>query len=61
MGEVRDFPRSICLYCGGEPHKTPLACPRIAHLIINEEGYVEGITFKDDFFDEEEIQPDPAA
>jgi hypothetical protein len=61
MGEVRDFPRAVCLYCGGDPHKTPLACPRIAHLTINGEGYVEGITFKDDFCDEEEIQPDPAA
>ena len=61
MGEVRDFPRAVCLYCGGEPHKTPLACPRIAHLTINGEGYVEGITFKDDFFDAEETQPDPAA
>lgn len=61
MGEVREFkkPEQMCLYCGGEPHKTPLACPRIAHLTINEEGYVEGISFWDDFFEEEE--PEPAA
>ena len=57
MGEVREFPKAICLYCGGDPHPTPLACPRIAHLAINEEGYVEGITFRDDFFDEEETDP----
>lgn len=60
MGEVREFkkPEQMCLYCGGEPHPTPLACPRISHLTINEEGYVEGISFWDDFFEEE---TDPAA
>jgi hypothetical protein len=57
MGEVKEFPRAICLYCGGAPHPTQLACPRIAHLVINEDGYVEGITFRDDFFDEEESPP----
>lgn len=57
MGEVKEFPRAICLYCGGDPHKTQLACPRIAHLSINEDGYVEGITFRDDFFEEEDADP----
>ena len=49
----------VCLYCGGKPHKTQLACPRIAHISVSEEGYIEGITFRDDYFDEEE--PTPAA
>lgn len=57
MGEVREFPKAMCLYCGGDPHPTPLACPRIARLDINEEGYVEGISFWDDFYVEEDADP----
>ena len=59
MSEPIDFQaakearKPVCLYCGGEPHATQLACPRIAHLSISSEGYVEGITFVDDFFDDE--------
>lgn len=44
---------AICIYCGGKPHKTQLACPRIAHISVNEEGYCDGITFRDDFFDDD--------
>ena len=62
MGEVRDFPRALCLYCGGDAHKTPLACPRISMIHVDPDtATITGITFVDDFFDEEEIQPDPAA
>ena len=48
-----------CIYCGGDAHPVPLACPRILHLSISGEGYVEGITFKDDYFDAD--PPDDAA
>lgn len=51
---------AACLYCGAKPHKTPLACPRIAHVSVNEEGYIDGLTFREDFFDEEP-EGDPAA
>lgn len=59
MGEVREFkkPEEMCLYCGDKPHKTPLACPRIKELMVSEEGYICGITFVDDFFDEEDAPP----
>jgi len=50
----------VCLYCGDKPHKTPLACPRIKELMVSEEGYICGITFVDDFFDEETTPPDAA-
>ena len=43
-----------CVYCGEAPHKVPLACPRISELMVSEEGYVCGITFRDDYFDEDE-------
>lgn len=56
---AKDARKPVCLYCGGEPHLTQLACPRICHVDINSEGYVEGISFWVDFYEEEE--PDPAA
>ena len=65
MSEPIDFNKAkaerkaMCLYCAGDPHPTPLACPRIVHLQINCEGYVEGITFRDDYFEDDE--PDDAA
>ena len=55
---AKDARKPMCLYCGGDPHPTPLACPRIAHLTISGEGYVEGITFWDDFFEDD--PPDAA-
>jgi hypothetical protein len=64
MAELRSIEggkRAVCIYCGSEPHSTPLACPRIAHLTISPEGYCEGITFVEDFFDEEETPPPDAA
>jgi hypothetical protein len=51
--------QEVCLYCGAKPHRTPLACPRIKELMVSEEGYICGITFVDDFFNEE--TPDDAA
>jgi hypothetical protein len=60
MGEVRDFPKNLCVYCGEAPHKVPLACPRIMMLHIDTEtGCVSGITFWEEFYEEEE--PTPAA
>lgn len=57
---AKDARQPVCLYCGGKPHATQLACPRIAHISVSEEGYCDGITFRDDFFDEDE-DPPPAA
>lgn len=54
---VRGQKKEPCLYCGGQKHETPLACPRIAHIAI-EDGAVCGISFWEDFFD---YEPDPAA
>lgn len=34
-----------CLYCGEPPHKTILACPRIALVHIDDEGDLVGIEF----------------
>jgi len=50
----------VCLYCGEPPHKTQLACPRIAHLTI-EDGAISGISFWGDFYDDEDPDFDPAA
>ena len=53
----RKAEQEVCLYCGDKPHKTPLACTRIKELMVSEEGYICGITFVDDYFDEEESDP----
>jgi hypothetical protein len=56
---IRSKKKEFCLYCGGEPHKVQLACPRIAHVeICPEHGVVTGLSFWGDFFDED---PDDAA
>ena len=50
-----------CLYCGKGPHPTPLACPRIAVVEVDPEtATITGISFWEDFFDEEP-ESDPAA
>jgi hypothetical protein len=41
--------KNRCVYCGSDPHPVVLACPRIAALVINPEGYVEGIEFVQDW------------
>ena len=41
--------KNRCVYCGADAHPVPLACPRISALIINPEGYVEGIEFDPDW------------
>ena len=46
---IKGGKKEPCVYCGQDPHPVPLACPRIATLWINEEGYVEGIDFRDDW------------
>lgn len=55
--KARDERKERCMYCGKAPHATQLACPRIAHISVNEEGYCDGISFWGDFFDEEETDP----
>lgn len=46
--------RPPCLYCGKPEHPTPLACPRIAMIHIDPEtATITGLTFVDDFFDDE--------
>ena len=46
--------RSPCLYCGRAEHPTPLACPRILMVHIDpEHGSITGLTFVDDYFDDE--------
>ena len=56
---VRAKKKEICLYCGEDPHKTQLACPRIAHVeICPEHAVVTGLSFWGDFFDED--PPDAA-
>ena len=56
---IKGGKREPCLYCGRDPHPTPLCCPRISMIHIDPEAAtIVGITFTDDFFDEE---PDPAA
>ena len=50
-----------CLYCGRAEHATLLACPRIAMVHIDPDtACITGISFWEDFFDEEETSP-PAA
>jgi hypothetical protein len=34
---IRGGKREPCLYCGCDPHPTPLACPRIAVLHVDPE------------------------
>lgn len=51
---IRSKRKESCLYCGKDPHKTQLACPRIAHVeICPEQGVVTGLSFWGDFFDPE--------
>ena len=51
MSETVDFnakkkERDRCVYCGGEGHKVPLACPRIESIEIDTDtGCVCGIRF----------------
>ena len=52
MEVVRGDKKEKCLYCGKDAHEVFLACPRIAHLTI-EEGEITGLSFWEDFFDEE--------
>jgi hypothetical protein len=56
MEVVRGDKKEPCLYCGQDEHKTPLACPRIAHVTI-EDGCISGISFWEDFY---EYEPDLA-
>lgn len=35
---VRGSRKEPCPYCGGEEHKVPLACPRIAGITVYEEA-----------------------
>ena len=56
MEVIRGDKKEKCLYCGGEEHPTPLCCPRIAHISI-EDGEITGISFWEDFYD---FDPDMA-
>jgi hypothetical protein len=64
MGEVtaiKGGKKDPCIYCGGEPHPVPLACPRIAMIHVDPEmATVTGISFWEDFFEESPESP-PAA
>lgn len=61
MSDVRQFPVPKCIYCGADPHPVPLACPRIAMIHVDpDQATVTGISFWEDFFDEEET-PDESA
>ena len=65
MGDLKSITggkREPCLYCGKAPHPSPLACPRIARLEIDpESATITGLMFWEDFFGEEESDPDTAA
>ena len=66
MGDLRAIDggrKPACIYCGGEAHPVPLACPRISMIHVDPDtATITGISFVEDFFDGEEIQePDPAA
>ena len=52
MEVVRGEKKEKCLYCGKDEHTTPLACPRIAHVSI-EDGQISGISFWEDFLPED--------
>ncbi len=54
MEVVRGERKEKCLYCGQDEHPQPLCCPRIARVEI-EDGNVSGITFWEDFFDDEPL------
>lgn len=56
MEVIRGDKKEKCLYCGKDEHSQPLACPRIAHISI-EDGDITGISFWEDFF---EYDPDVA-
>ena len=49
---IRGEKKEKCLYCGEDEHPMPLACGRIAHITI-EDGQVVGISFWEDFFDQD--------
>lgn len=50
---IRGEKKEPCLYCGGEQHRTQLACPRIAFVQVDPEyGVITGISFWEDFFEE---------
>jgi hypothetical protein len=53
---IRGEKREPCLYCGGPEHAVPLACPRIAYVVADEQGILVEIHFwpPDD-------EPQPAA
>jgi hypothetical protein len=54
---IRGNKKVPCPYCGGPPHKTPFACPRIQGVHYGEDGSVAGVEFRDGF----EFPPDDAA
>lgn len=65
MAEIRSISggkKTPCVYCGGDPHPVPLACPRIAEIHIDTEtGCVNGLTFWGDYFNEGETPEPPDA
>jgi hypothetical protein len=58
---IKGGKREPCIYCGGEPHPTQLACPRIAMIHVDSEtATITGISFWEDFFDEQPTPDDSA-
>ena len=64
MGEVtaiKGGKKDPCIYCGGEAHTVPLACPRIAMIHVDPDtATITGISFWEDFFHEEPTPPKAA-
>jgi hypothetical protein len=58
---IRGGKKEPCLYCGCDPHPTPLACPRIVMVHIDPEtACISALEFHDDWKPDERPPP-PAA
>jgi hypothetical protein len=44
----REKRKELCVYCGKDPHPSPLACPRIYSICISDDGGVCEIVFRRD-------------
>ena len=59
---IKGGKREPCLYCGGEPHRTPLACPRIAVVHVDPDtATVSAIEFHCGWKPDERPEPPTAA
>jgi hypothetical protein len=48
IGDEREKRKEPCIYCGKDPHVTPLACPRVAAVEIDPEFGITRVEFFDD-------------